>query len=593
VSRAGDFIAELRRRNVLRAAALYAAGAWLLVQVITQIGPYFHVPEWSVRWVVVALAIGFPAWLAFAWYYEFTPEGLKRESEIDPADSVAHHTGRKFDLIIIGVLALAVVLLLTDRFVPRKGINQPVAAVPERSIAVLPFENRSEDRGQGYLADGIAEDMLNLLAKVPSLKVISRSSSFSFKGKDVPLKEIAQTLGVAYILEGAVQRGGNTLRISARLIDARSDQSVWSQAYDRDFDDVLAIQDEIAGAVVTQLKLQLFGKAREIDPEVYALYLEARHLSRTGTHEGYEQALPLLQQVLAKAPGYAPAWERVGGVYINFAGFGLMSAKEAEPLARNAFNRALEADPGLASAETGLAWLEGVFGNDLQAAATRFERALATAPNDAATLANAASFAQNLGRSELVIALSNAALEVDPLSSIVRYNLGIQYYNLHRPDDAIANYRAALRISPGQISVSAFLAAALVQKGANEEALVAAQAETDEISRLIVLPTVYRALGRGKESDAALAELIQKGEKEVPYNIAAAFADRGEFDRAFEWLEKAQEYGDPAIGTLHVDVLFEKLHADARWPPLLRKLGQAPEQLAKIKFEVKLPKTSP
>ena len=584
-----SFFAELKRRNVYRAAVLYAASAWLLVQVVTAVVPYFHIPEWVVRWIIVASVIGLPFWLAFAWFYEFTPEGLKRESEIEPHESIAHHTGRKLDFLIIGVLALAVVLLLTDRFVLRKGVNQTLAAVPEHSIAVMPFENRSEDKGQGYLADGIAEDMLNLLARVPELKVISRSSSFSFKGKDVPLKEIARTLGVAYILEGAVQRGGETLRISARLIDARSDQSVWSQAFDRPFDDVLAIQDEIAGAVVAQLKLQLFGKTREIDPDVYALYLEARQLTRTGTREGYDQALPMLQKVVAQAPDYAPAWERIGGIHLNLMGLGLMSPTEGVPLARKAFGRALEIDRDFAAAETGLAWLDGVLGDDLQSAARRFERALALGPNDAAALANAASFADNLGRSELGIALNNAAVAVDPLSSTVRYNLGIQYYNLRRTEESIANYRAALRLSPGRMGVSSLMATALVQKGANEEALSAAQQEPDELSRLIALPTVYHALGRSKESDAALAELIQKGEEDVSCSIAAVLADRGEVDRAFEWLDKAQAYDDPAVGTLHIDVMYEKLHADPRWLPLLRKLGQAPEQLATIKFDVNLP----
>ena len=190
-----NLFAELQRRNVYRAAVLYAASGWLLVQIVTQVSPYFHIAEWAVRWIIVAAIVGFPFWIAFAWFYEFTPEGIKRESEVEPHESITHHTGRKLDFAIIGVLAVAVVLLVTDRFVLHHGVNEE-AAIPiaEHSIAVLPFVDMSSGKDQEYFSDGISEELLNLLAKIPQLQVTARTSSFSFKGKETGIPEIARTL---------------------------------------------------------------------------------------------------------------------------------------------------------------------------------------------------------------------------------------------------------------------------------------------------------------------------------------------------------------------------------------------------------------
>src|SRR5215471_8104108 len=199
-----NFFAELRRRNVIRAVILYLGAVWALAQGISQLGPSLGAPEWATRWFLVAAGIGFPFWIAFAWFYEFTPEGLKRESEIDPAESVTHRTGRKLDFAIIGVLVVAVVLLLTDRFVLRHGVNQ-VADVPEHSIAVMPFADMSQAKDQEYFSDGLSEELLDLLAKVPGLQVTGRTSSFSFKGKNEDLASIGRSLHVAHVLEGSVR----------------------------------------------------------------------------------------------------------------------------------------------------------------------------------------------------------------------------------------------------------------------------------------------------------------------------------------------------------------------------------------------------
>jgi TolB-like protein len=203
-------------------------------------------PDWTTRWFLVAAVIGFPFWIAFAWFYEFTPEGLKRESEIEPHESITHHTGRKLDFAIIGVLAVAVVLLVTDRFVLHHGVNEDASIpVSAQSIAVLPFVNMSSDKEQEYFSDGITEELLNLLAKIPQLQVTARTSSFSFKGKEIAIPEIGRTLHVANVLEGSVRKAGNSVRITAQLINAGTGTHFWSQTYDRKLDDIFAIQDEM------------------------------------------------------------------------------------------------------------------------------------------------------------------------------------------------------------------------------------------------------------------------------------------------------------------------------------------------------------
>ncbi len=307
-----SLFAELRRRNVFRAGAFYIAATWALAQGISQLGPAIGVPDWTTRWFLVAAVVGFPFWIAFAWLYEFTPEGLKRESEINQTQSITRHTGRKLDVVIIGVLAVAVVLLVTDRFVLHHGVNEESALpIEDHSIAVLPFVNMSDEKSNEYFSDGISEELLNLLAKIPQLQVTARTSSFSFKGKEVAIPQIARTLHVAHVLEGSVRKSGNAVRITAQLIRADTDAHLWSQTYDRKLDDIFAIQDEIAADVVKQLKVTLLGaapKARTTDPEAYALYLQAGQLGGQFTAEAFAKSDALYRQVVAIDPNYAPAW---------------------------------------------------------------------------------------------------------------------------------------------------------------------------------------------------------------------------------------------------------------------------------------------
>jgi TolB-like protein/Flp pilus assembly protein TadD len=583
---------ELRRRNVLRAGALYIAGVWALAQGIAQLGPSVGAPDWTTRWFLIAAIIGFPFWIAFAWFYEFTPEGLKRESEVEPDESITHHTGRKLDFAIIGVLAIAVVLLVTDRFVLRHGVNEEgTIPIAEHSIAVLPFVDMSSGKDQEYFSDGISEELLNLLAKIPQLQVTARTSSFSFKGKEIAIPEIARTLHVANVLEGSVRKAGNSVRITAQLINAVTDTHLWSQTYDRKLDDIFAIQDEIAADVVKQLKVKLLGaapKARTTDPEAYALYLQAIQLGRQGTAEAFKASDALYRKVLAIDPRYAPAWAALAENFYREAGIGLITEKEGYGQAREAATKALAIDPDYAPAHTQLGYIaQG--DNDLADAAQHLKRALVLDPADLDVLRVSATLLETLGRLDEALALDEALVRRDPVNVNALFNLGLYQRQAGRLDAAIASFRTALSLSPGRANAHAEIGNALLLKGDAQGALAEIEKETSEVWKMIGLPMAYRALGRKADSDAALATLIAKYEKDGPSNIAAVYAYRGEADKAFEWLDKAIEYSDPGLNDIMTENLIDNLHADPRWLQFLRKIGRAPEQLAKIEFKVTLP----
>jgi TolB-like protein/Flp pilus assembly protein TadD len=585
-----SFLHELKRRNVFRAAILYLGAVWALAQGISQLGPSLGAPEWATRWFLVAAAIGFPFWIAFAWFYEFTPEGLKRESEIEPAESITHHTGRKLDFAIIGVLAVAVVLLLTDRFVLRHGVNETTAVpIAENSIAVLPFLDMSQAKDQGYFSDGISEELLNVLAKVPQLKVAARTSSFSFKGKAVEIPEIARQLRVANVLEGSLRTSGDQLRVTAQLIRAADGYHLWSETYDRKMNDIFKIQDEIAGEVVKQLKVKLLGaapKVRTTDPKAYVLYLQARELGRQFNAEAFTKSDALYRQVLEIDPRYAPAWDRLASNFINKVSVGLVSNQEGYARAREAYEKALAIDADYAPAHAGLGVITMDADNDPAGAARHYQRALALDPTDLSVLGNVASFLQSLGRLDEALALKEAVVRRDPVNVTPLFTLGYNQRLAGRCDAAIASFRTVLSLSPNRGNAHAQLGNALMLKGDATGALAEIEQEKSELWRMVGLPMAYCALGRKADADAVLNTLIAKYEKDAPSNIAYGYAFCGDADKAFEWLDKAVAYQDPGLSEIVTENLFDKIHSDPRWLAFLRKIGRAPDQLAKIEFKV-------
>jgi adenylate cyclase len=499
-----------------------------------------------------------------------------------------HHAHVRWAAAAIGLLVLGAIVA-AFMIVSRRPTTS-LTAIPEKSIAVLPFVDMSEDKANEYFSDGISEELLNLLAKIPQLQVTARTSSFAFKGKEIGIPEIARTLHVAHVLEGSVRKAGNSVRITAQLIKAGTDTHLWSQTYDRKLDDIFAIQDEIAADVVKQLKVTLLGaapKARTTDPEAYALYLQAVQLGPF-TAEAFQRSDALYRKVLAIDPRYAPAWAGLARNFTSETGQGLLSNKEGYAQAREATEKALAIDPDYAPAHARLGRIAMIADNNPAAAAQHLERALALDPADPEVLRISAALLQSLGRLDEALALDEALVRRDPVNVVTLFNLGYHQRMASRLDAAIASFRTVL-LSLSPIGAHCQLGVALLLKGDAKGALAESEQETSEVWKMIGLPMAYHALGRKTDSDAALSALIAKYEKRWSYNVASVYAYRGEADKAFAWLDKAIEYGDSGLGEIVTENLFDKIHTDPRWLPFLRKIGKAPEQLAKIEFKVTLP----
>src|SRR5256884_4571740 len=467
--------------------------------------------------------------------------------------------------VAIGLLVLGAIVA-AFMIVSRRPTTS-LTGIPEKSIAVLPFVNMSEDKANEYFSDGISEELLNLLAKIPQLQVTARTSSFAFKGKEIGVPEIARTLHVAHVLEGSVRKAGNSVRITAQLIKAGTDTHLWSQTYDRKLDDIFAIQDEIAADVVKQLKITLLGaapKARATDPEAYALYLQAVQLGRQFTAEPFQQSDALYREVVAIDPRYAPAWYGLARNFGNETGQGLLPGKEGFAQAREAAVRALAIDPDYAPAHAQLGWIAMYGDSDLVGAAQHLERALALDPADLRVLTTSVTLLQSLGRLDEALALEEAAVRRDPVNVTTLFNLGYHQRMAGRLDAAISSFRTVLSMSPSNGGAHCQLGIALLLKGDAKGALAEIEQETSEIYKMIGLPLAYHALGRKADSDAALAALIAKYEKDGPSNIASVYAYRGEADKAFEWLDKAGEYGDGGLRGNGTDKPFDKIPRDPR-----------------------------
>jgi len=596
---------ELKRRNVLRVAAAYIVTSWLLIQVVETIFPLFGFGDTPARLVVIVLAIGFIPSMVLAWVFELTPEGLKKDRDVDRSKPRSEYADQKLDRVIMLVLAVALAYFSFDKFVlsesreatiaesaRREGRTEAlVESYGDKSIAVLPFVNMSSDEEQEYFSDGLSEELLNLLAKIPELRVTSRSSAFAFKGEKIDITEVAKKLNVAHILEGSVRKAGNQIRITAQLIEANSDTHLWSETYDRALVNVFDIQDEIASEVVAQLKITLLSDAptaKETDPEAYSLYLQGRHLRRLRTVESVEQAESLLKKALFIDPDYAAAWDELGYLFVIQINLILRPVDEGYALAREAVKKALAVDPDFALAHASLGYIASTYDHDSVAAARHLERALQLDPTNISIISSAAALTASLGRLDEAIKLSEFVVARDPVSPRSNINLGGFYAAAGRWDEAIASYRTALVLSPGYSVVHYKIGTALLFKNEPQAALEAMQKE-ESVWGMIGLAMAYHALGRADESDTALEELIEQLHQEGAYNIAYVMAYRGEADRAFEWLDKAVLYKDGGLPDIVGENLFSNIQDDPRWLPFLESIGKSPEQLAAIEFEVTLP----
>jgi adenylate cyclase len=507
------FFSELRRRNVFRAAAFYAASAWLLVQVATQVFPFFQIPNWVVRWIVLAAAIGFPFWLLFAWLYKWTSQGLQRETETAPVQPEARQSRRNVDRWIMAMLALAVVLLLADKFVRRESADQS-ASTPEKSLAVLAFANLSEDKGNESFADSVSEELLNILGKVSGLKVTARTSAFHFKGKDTPIPEIARQLGVAYVVEGSVRRAGEKVRITAQLIKAADGFHVWSDTFTRDMKDVFAVQDEIAGLIAQSLELRLGIKKDRPppDPEAYQLYLEAVRLWGMRNAASLERAEQLLQRAITLQPDFARAHAAMGFVLaVKWAEHGYDPiSTEGQALNERALQsagRSLALEPELAE---GYAAKGNVLDNLGRWSESKeaYQRSIELDPNFATAHQWYARSLSQEGYMDEATAEMKRAVELDPLAPRILDNYATYLIAAGKYSEAVETLDRALEIQPGSLQAQDFKGVALMMAGRTEEARTIFQAVSQQSERpewnVVNLAQILLATGRRSEAEGLL-----------------------------------------------------------------------------------------
>jgi len=423
---------ELKRRNVIRVAIGYVAGSWLLIQVAETLFPLFGLPDSATRMVVIILGIGLIPALMLSWVFEFTPEGLKLESNIDRSQPIDKDKGKTFDRAVMVVLALALTYFAFDKFIlaesrmetaRQEGRSQALTeSYGDKSIAVLSFVDMSPDKNQEYMSDGIAEELLNLLAKIPELRVISRSSAFSFKGKDIDIPTIAEQLNVAHILEGSIRKAGDRIRITTQLIEARSDTHLWSETYDRVLDDIFGIQDEIAQKVVDELKFTLLGespRATQTDPEAYEEYLLGQHLMHDRTKASLKKAVEHFVRAIEADPNYAPAYAAQSLAWSlllsGYARYGDLTLEESVGNALPLANKALELDPDLAEAYVAMGLIRHGQQNYVDAM-RQYDKAIELNPNYALAYNARGVAAMTFGDYDAELESVRKAAELDPLA---------------------------------------------------------------------------------------------------------------------------------------------------------------------------------
>ncbi len=511
-----SFFGELKRRNVLRAGALYIGAAWALSQGLAQLLPVFDVQNWIVRWFVIAAIIGFPFAMLFSWFYEWTPQGLRRDGEVEQDASIARQTAKTMDRWIIAALAAAVALLLADKFVLHKDTD----LVLDKSIAVLPLVNESGDPQQDYFSDGLSEELISALAQVHDLRVIGRSSSFRFRGKQQgDTATIGAKLAVATLLEGTVRKQGTQVRIVTSLVKAVDGSELWSAIYDRELKDVFAVQSEIATSVAGALKTTLLGKTIEAadkppsgNLEAYNALLQGRFHAERRNRADYLEAVDHYQQAIRLDPDYALAYARLAIAEQWFIDWeaSIDERAAAKQSARANAQKAVELAPHSAVALGALGIVQAWSNIDYPAAEATLKKAVGLDPSNAETLYQLADVTGCLGRLDEAVVMMRKALAMEPLNASFHFYTGEFLLALGRYDAARVELQLAVDLQPAADAYRATLALALMKLGQFDRALAEAATEPSAPDRRQALAMIYFARGDKEQARAQLDEMIRQ-----------------------------------------------------------------------------------
>ena len=583
-----NFFAELKRRNVYKVAVAYAVVAWLTIQAASIFLPAFNAPLWAMQVVILILMIGFPIALVFSWAFEITPEGIVRESEVTADHSITHHTGRKIVALTI-VLALVATGLLIFQLVRARSSSPSATTISNKSIAVLPFDNLSGDPQNAYFSEGVQDEILTRLAKIAELKVISRTSTQRFKSAPNDLRQIAQQLGVANVLEGSVQKANDQVRVNVQLVNALTDTHLWAETYDRKLTDIFAVETEIAKTVADVLKAKLTGSEQSViaarptaNTEAHQLYLKGRFFWNKRTGIDLKKSIDYFEQAIAADPNYALAYAGIADGYVWLPGYTAGTPRDCYPKAAAAAKKALELDDTLAEARTSLALAFWLYDFDFAQAIREFQRAIELNPNYAIAhqqYANNTLLA--LGRFDEAIVEGKRAVELDPLSLVINTDLGSNYHYARRYDEAIAQLGKTLEMDPGFYIAHLVLGQALDAKGAHDAAIVECQkarALNDDPAVLGVLARAHGLSGNKIGAEKILVQLKKLSRERYvsAYSFALVYVGLGDKEEALRWLE--QSYQDRAgsdVGFIRVDPLLDPLRGDPRFEALAEKIVPA------------------
>ena len=582
-----NFFAELKRRNVYKVAIAYGVVAWLLIQIATQVFPFFEIPNWVVRFVVLVIVIGFPVALIIAWAFELTPEGLKRTETADAEHSVGQSRKRTWIYVVIIASAISIGLFFLGRYTSSK--QNVGAELPGKSIAVLPFDNLSRDPDNAYFAEGVQDEILTRLAKVADLKVISRTSTQKYKSTPDNLRDIAKELGVSNILEGSVQRAADQVRVTVQLINATTDAHLWAESYDRALTDMFAVESEIAKTIADTLRAKLTGSEERMmskkptaNPEAYELYLKGRFFWNKRTGVDLRKSIDYFDQAVAKDPSYALAYAGLADAYVLLSGFGAASPKDSLPEAKAAAEKGLDLDGTLGEAHASLAQALLAYDFNFARANREFRRAIELNPNYAtAHHWYGESVLTPLGQFEDGVAELKRALQLDPLSVIINADVGTVLTSARRYDEAIEQLRKTLEMDPSFYYAHYHLGEALEMKGLNEDAVAEyekATALNDDPVPQALLGHLYAKMGRKDEARRILQRLRDSPKERyvTPYLFAMIHLGLGEKDRAIDFLEKTYEDRDGYnIAFIKVDPFLDPLHGDPRFETLVQKVFAA------------------
>ncbi|MEY2511771.1 MAG: hypothetical protein QOE26_2534 [Verrucomicrobiota bacterium] len=587
-----NFFAELKRRNVYKVAVAYAVIAWLLIQAASILFPTFEAPAWVMKILVVILALGFLVALAFSWAFEITTEGIQRESEVAPEQSAGAHVGRKLIGLTIALAVIAAGLLAYQLLHSRSPIAAMSAVVPiganAKSVAVLPLVNTSGDPTNEYFSDGLSEELIAVLAKLPELKVIGRSSSFLFKGNAGDSKSIGEKLGVTHLIEGSVRRQGERVRIVAELISAADGRELWSETYDRELKDVFAVQTEIASAVAEQMKVKLLGRTAQSDAmpssqnlAAHNAVLQADFYFQQQTSESVQRAITFLQEAVQLDPKYGFAYARLSQAWRQYAAsFATDDAEHAYVEARKAAEIAIKLAPDLVETHKALGWIAMTPDLDFRTAEKEFRLALATAPGDAGAK-NALSYGL-MAQGRLIEAeqVCHEAIALDPLLTVLWYNMGRLAVGAGRYEEAAEKFRKGLELQPRAARFHTYLATLAVLQKNLGDALQHAQLESDGFWHDYAMTLVLQAQPDRAAADAALKNFSSKNGTNAAYQIALLHALRKEPEEMFRWLDTAYAVHDSGLTQLVITPFLSDYRTDPRFIALCQKLGvQLPSKL--------------